>query len=128
MRKSILIIFALLSPAVLLTSCSLPGEQDGPANAIVKSYTALSRQDSAEFMQTLSHDREEVFEALPAAQHALLARWKGQHPDVQVLSVQQDHGVATVLYNLKVTGRDPSTKDSILDRAYLTDAGWKLGY
>ena len=128
MRKSLILFFVLLPPLFFLASCSLPGEQDGPANAIKQTYAALSQQDSAGYMQTLSHDKEEVFEALPEAQHALLAHWKGQHPSVQVLAVKQDHDVATVLYNLTVTGRDPVTEDSILDRTYLTDAGWKVGY
>lgn len=128
MRKSLVISFFILPAAFLFSSCVGPNEQDTPANAIVKSYAALSAQDSASYMQTLAHDKEEVYEALPAAQHALFDRWKGQHADVKVLSVKQDNGVATVLYNLNVTGRQTVTQDSIVERAYLEDAGWKVGY
>jgi hypothetical protein len=128
MRKSLVISFFILPAAFLFSSCVGPNEQDTPANAIVKSYAALSAQDSASYMQTLAHDKEEVYEALPAAQRALFDRWKGQHADVKVLSVKQDNGVATVLYNLNVTGRQSVTQDSIVERAYLEDAGWKVGY
>src|ERR1035437_2377070 len=125
MRKSLVICFVILPTAFLFSSCVGPNEQDTPANAIVKSYAALRAQDSASYMETLAYDKEEVYEALPAAQHALFDRWKGQHADVRVLSVTQDNGVATVLYNLNVTGREPATQDSIVERAYLEDAGWK---
>ncbi len=128
MRKSLLIFFVLLPPSFLLSSCVGPEDQNTPGNAIVKSYAALANQDSAAYMESLSHDKEEVFEALPAAQHALLQHWQGDRADVHVLAVKQDHGVATVLYDLTVTGRNPSQQDSILDRTYLTDAGWKVGY
>ena len=128
MRKSLVLSSFILPVAFLFSSCTLPNEQDTPASAIKNSYSALSRQDSAEFMQTLSHDREEVFEALPSAQHALLRNWNGDQADVQVLSISQHDGVATVLYNLHVTRRHPSNRDSIIDRTYLTEAGWKLGY
>lgn len=128
MRKSLVIFFFILPAAFLFSSCVGPSEQDSPASAIVKSYAALSAQDSASYMETLAHDKAEVYEALPEAQHALLDRWKGQRAEVEVLSVKQDNGVATVLYNLKVAGREPSTQDSIVERAYLEDAGWKVGY
>ncbi|HET6400091.1 MAG TPA: hypothetical protein VFH95_01705 [Candidatus Kapabacteria bacterium] len=128
MRKSLVISFFILPAAFLFSSCVGPNEQDTPANAIVRSYAALSAQDSASYMETLSHDKAEVYEALPAAQHALFDRWKGQHADVKVLSVKQDNGVATVLYNLNVTGREPATQDSLVERTYREDAGWKVGY
>ncbi|MFI5202443.1 MAG: hypothetical protein ACHQNE_08650 [Candidatus Kapaibacterium sp.] len=128
MQKSLVVFFVILPTAFLFSSCVGPSDQDTPANAIARSYAALSAQDSASYMETLAHDKQEVYEALPAAQHALFDRWKGQHADVKVLSVKQDNGVATVLYNLTVTGREPSTQDSIVERIYLEDAGWKVGY
>lgn len=128
MRKSLVIFFVILPAAFLFSSCVGPSAQDSPANAIVRSYAALSAQDSASYMETLARDKEEVYEALPEAQHALFDRWKGQRADVKVLSVKQENGVATVLYDLRVTGREPITQDSIVERAYLEDAGWKVGY
>jgi hypothetical protein len=128
MRKSLVLSFFILPAAFLFSSCVGPEERDTPANAIVKSYMALNDQDSATFMETLAHDKEEVYEAIPAAQHALFDLWKGQHAEVKVLSVKEDNGVATVLYNLTVTGREPSEQDSIIGRTYREDAGWKYGY
>ncbi len=128
MRKTLAIFFVILPAAFLFSSCVGPNEQDTPGNAIVKSYAALSDQDSANYMESLTQDRKEIFEALPAAQHALFHRWNGQHADVKILSVKQDNGVATVLYNLSITGRAPATRDSIIDRAYRGDNGWKVGY
>ncbi len=59
---------------------------------------------------------------------AILDRWKGRHADVKILSVTGNDSIATVLYNLTITGREPRTHDSIRGRAYMENGMWKHGY
>jgi hypothetical protein len=123
--------FAILSSVALsacFISCVGPNYQNAPADAVVRSYAALSNQDSIAFLGSLARDKREVYEAIPEAMHSLLDEWKGRHAEVTVLSVQRKDSAATILYNLKVTGRDPMESDSLTMQADLENNGWEYGY
>ena len=123
-----LAIFFVIPVTFALSSCVGPETQDTPGNAIINSYTALSHQDSLAYLDGLAREKREVYEAIPAAAHLLLGEWSGQRADIKILSVARDNGMATVLYNLRVTGREPLEQDSLIAHAYLEEDGWKYGY
>ncbi|MDP4200822.1 MAG: hypothetical protein Q8922_10535 [Bacteroidota bacterium] len=128
MRQSFVILLALFTPSLILSSCVGPQDKDTPANAVVRSYVALTNQDSIGYLQSLTRDKRGVYEALPAAAHALLQQWKGEHADVKVLSIQKRNDVATVVYNLRASGPNQIKSDSLIATVYLEGEGWKLGY
>ena len=115
-------------PALLLASCIQPEPRDSPSQAVIRTYDALNQQDSLSYLQSLDRDKRQVYEALPGALHALLNSWKGQHADVSIVSVTPHDTVATVVYNLKVTGRAPREEDSLVMNTYLENTGWSYGY
>ncbi len=114
--------------AVALTSCAGPEIPDTPGNSVVRAYSAINEQDSLAYMSSLSREKREVYEAIPAALQSMLNEWKGQRADVKVLSVHHNDTMATIVYNLKVEGGHPAEQDSLLAHAYLEEDGWKLGY
>ncbi len=127
-KSFVIFFFFALTTSLSLSSCVGPKDDDSPAHTIVNSYTALSQQDSVGYLETLAREKREVYEALPAAAHSLLREWKGNRPEITVLSVKRSNGTATVLYDLKVRGRNPEEQDSLLAHTDLEEGGWKLGY
>jgi hypothetical protein len=105
-----------------------PDFQNAPADAVVRSYAALSNQDSIAYLESLARDKREVYEAIPEATHSLLDQWKGRLAHVTVLSIQRSDSVATILYDLKITGRNPMDLDSLTMQANLENNGWAYGY
>lgn len=124
MRKSL---FFLL--CAVFVSCSKPAPPAGPADVISATYKALEAQDSAAFMATLCQDKCDEYSMNQGKVDSILNHWKGRHAEVKILSMkQQGDSVATIMYNLTVTGANPMTRDSILVRTYLEGGQWKHGY
>ncbi len=123
MWKSVVILCALA-----LASCAGPEIPDTPENSVVRAYTAMSKQDSLEYMASLAREKREVYEALPGALDRLLNEWKDEQPHVKVLSVQRNDSMATIVYDLKVDGPHPIEQDSLFAHAYREEDGWKYGY
>ena len=119
-------IFFLL--CAILVSCGKSAPPPGPADAITATYKALEAQDSAGFMATLSQDKLDECAINPGRVDSTLNHWKGRHAEVKILSVTQKDSVATIIYNLKITGNNPAEHDSIIARTYLENGVWKHGY
>ncbi len=123
-----MLILLVAATLLLLSSCAGPEIPDTPGNAVVRTYNALTSQDSIGYLQCLARQKREVFESLPDAVHALLVKWKGQHANVQVLSATGNDTLQTVIYNLTVTGPNPMHQDSIVQHVRREADGWKEGY
>ena len=121
---------AVFSIALLgLSACGKSDAPAGPADAVIATFNALNAQDSVAFVHTLSEDKVETYETSPQALSELLQRWKGRHADVKILSVQNSGDtMATVLYNLKITGAETKEHDSLTTRVYREGGEWKHGY
>ena len=112
-------------------SCNNSEPPASPANAVLTTFAALNAQDSVAFVESLTQDKRETYEANPQALHDLLSRWKGRHADVKIVSVANGGDsatTATIIYNLKVSGTENAEHDSLRTRAYLENGEWKLGY
>jgi hypothetical protein len=96
---------------------------------VLASFNALNAQDSAAFVKSLSEDKRETYEINPQALSELLGRWKGRHADVSILSVKNEGDtMATILYNLKISGAESKELDSLITRTYFENGEWKHGY
>ena len=88
----------------------------------------MEAQDSVAFMATLSQDKVDEYSALPGHVREILDHWKGRHATMKILSVTQNDTMATVLYDLTITGPNPRVHDSIYAHTYKENGEWKHGY
>ncbi|HWF43750.1 MAG TPA: hypothetical protein VG537_03820 [Candidatus Kapabacteria bacterium] len=113
----------------VLASCGKQEAPAGPSDAVLATFNALNAHDSVAFVQSLSEDKRETYETNPQALSELLGRWKGRHADVSILSVKnQGDTLATILYNLKISGAETKEHDSLITRTYFENGEWKHGY
>lgn len=127
MQKSLFVLLCTVLCATLI-SCGKSAPPPGPADAITATYAALEAQDSTAFLASLSQDKQDEYAINTGKVDSILNHWKGRHAEVKILSVKQNDSVATVVYNLTVTGNNPQTHDSIIAHTYLEGGTWKHGY
>ncbi len=128
MLKNVVSKLFILTVAATLVSCSKSSTTSGPVGALMATYTALQNQDSIGFIQSLTLERQNEYAMYPERITKLLQDWKGDSAHVQVLSIKQNDTFATVLYNLKVTGKTPRSRDSITADLYNRYGSWKHGF
>jgi hypothetical protein len=130
MHKSSITNLIILSLAIFIISCgkTQSSAENGPAAALLATYQALETHDSIGFIQSLTLEKQNEYAMYPDRISKILSSWDSGHADVKILSVKQTDTTATILYNLRVTGPKPRTKDSMVADLYLVNGEWKNGY
>jgi hypothetical protein len=118
----------ILVLALFTISCGKSQAPAGPVDAVLATYKALEAQDSAGFVSSLSQDKRDIYSTNPGRIDSILSHWKGDHAEVNVLSVKQTDSTATVIYNLAVNGTRPRSRDSIIATMVMEGGQWKHGY
>ncbi len=124
MKKSILA--ALL---VFLIGCAKKEEAPAPfaltpSETVLKVCDALTRNDSAAYLNLVSSSRRRAYAANPMLLRVTLAFWAAHRPSIQIVSESQQGTTATVTYRLRfAAGRLIDTTEST--QLSLENGAWK---
>lgn len=120
----------LLAIIVLSFGCSKQSAQTSPtakpSETVLKFYGAITRQDSATFVQLVCSTIKKRFASNPQFVSYTFEKWKERKPSVKIISESHDSTIAYVTYQLKTIGKNP-IDTTITTQLYLEDGAWKFG-
>jgi hypothetical protein len=118
-----------LLPALLIfvIGCAkneAPAPAITPSQTVLKVCDALTRHDSAAYINLVTAARRKTYTANPQLLSRTLGFWAMRKPTVQVLSESVHDTMATVKYRLRIAGAQPvDVTDSI--QLFLENDAWK---
>jgi hypothetical protein len=95
-----------------------------PSETVMKVGDALSRHDSATYVNLVSASRKRAYWMSPQLLSRTLAFWSLHKPTIQIVSESQHDSVAIVKYHLRISGTHPvDVTDST--ELFLENGAWK---
>ncbi len=95
-----------------------------PSETVMKVGDALSRHDSAAYVNLVSASRKQAYRMSPQLLSRTLAFWSLHKPTIQIVSESQHDSIAIVKYHLRISGKHPvDVTDST--ELFLENGAWK---